>query len=135
MEQGINQCWKKRYASAKHAMRLAEHIEKTRGTRLRVYYCGLCQGHHLTKRLHEVEVDAVVDRPELPKLGKKLGQRMEAWLHAHGGDCRCLGNDGWEVRLHLMGVFGPSRRGALQEFLERYHRELPELLELLGGAR
>ena len=42
---------KKRYRSQSEAHRTANAIRQKRGTKLHCYYCGLCHGYHLTKRV------------------------------------------------------------------------------------
>lgn len=42
---------KERYRSQSEAYRKANAIFQKRGTKLHCYYCGLCHGYHLTKRV------------------------------------------------------------------------------------
>lgn len=42
---------KKRYRSQSEAHRTANAIRQKRWTKLHCYYCGLCHGYHLTKRV------------------------------------------------------------------------------------
>jgi hypothetical protein len=41
---------KNRYTTEDFASKLAKRIHDERGTDLRPYYCGMCQGWHLTKQ-------------------------------------------------------------------------------------
>jgi hypothetical protein len=41
---------KKRYSSETLANQVREKCEAARGTPLRVYYCGGCEGYHLARR-------------------------------------------------------------------------------------
>lgn len=58
---GIASCWrKKRYNSEAFALKIVQQVLKKRGAKVRSYFCGICQGYHLTSKPTAVEeADAV----------------------------------------------------------------------------
>lgn len=51
----VTGCYSKlRYKTFERAERVAERRGEAAGIKLRPYYCGICQGYHLTKRPPEV---------------------------------------------------------------------------------
>ena len=57
-------CLKKsRYSTYDRAMSLVRKVKKDRGVDLRVYYCSICSGFHLTKQMeNRHEPKAVKER-------------------------------------------------------------------------
>lgn len=48
---GIASCWrKKRYNSEAFALKIVRKVLKNRGAKVRSYFCGICQGYHLTSK-------------------------------------------------------------------------------------
>ena len=48
---GLRQCFgKKRYVTFEYAVSVAERFGNKTGKPMRVYFCALCNGHHLTSK-------------------------------------------------------------------------------------
>ena len=55
----VNSCIKKhRYNSKKAALDAINRIHKKRNTELRIYFCSLCLGYHLTSKVLKENTDA-----------------------------------------------------------------------------